>query len=222
MFVVHGLIQSEHIRLAQGAIARFRSAVVHPSEIEKLEARLRANGIELGLHNTKPLLKAIRDTCVGGKNLLPLLRLCLDGDLQYFLREGSVPLLSRIMVRDESLLASISKISDRSIPAPDKMSRRDVSIYLDVDADDIIGLMQVGLLKAADLKSGRMVEGRSVIDFAEKYVSTHYIARRLRFATRSVRRNLARLNVEPAAVFQSANRTEAYAWHRKDIEPYLS
>jgi len=222
MFVVHGFVQSGHIRFAQGAVARLRSAVLHPSEIERLEARLLANAIEQGFDNAKPLLMAIRETCVGGKNLLPLLRLCLDGDLQYSFHEGSEPLLSRIMVLEETLLASISKISDQSVPAPDKMSRRDVSIYLDVDADDIIGLVQAGLLKAADLKNGRMVEGKSVIDFAEKYVSTHYIARRLRFATRSVRKNLARLNVEPAAVFQSANRTEAYAWHKKDIEPYLS
>jgi hypothetical protein len=96
-----------------------------------------------------------------------------------------------------------------------------VSIYVDVDADDIVGLVQAGLLKAADPKNGRMVEGKSVIDFAEKYLSTHYIARRLRLATRSVRKNLAHLNIKPAAVFQSANRTEAYAWHKKDIEPHL-
>jgi|GWRWMinimDraft_10_1066017.scaffolds.fasta_scaffold00849_3 hypothetical protein len=222
MFVVHGLVQSGHICVAKGAVARFRSASVRPSEIEKLEARLRANGIELDAHNTKPLLKAIRDTCVGGKNLLPLFRLCLDGDLQHSMSEGSVPLLSRIMVREEDLIASISRISDRSIRAPDKMSRRDVSIYLDVDVDDIIGLVQVGLLKTTPAEGGGMLVGKSVDDFAEKYTSTHYVARRLKFATRSVRKSLARLCIEPAAIFQSANRTEAYAWRKKDLARYLT
>lgn len=221
MFVVHGLVQSGHFCLAAGAVARFRSAVFHPSEIERLEARLLANAIEQDVDNAKPLLIAIRDTCSRGRNLLPLLRLCLDGDLQYSFHGGSEPLLSRIMVREEILLASIRKISNHSVPVPDKMSRRDVSIYLDVDNDDIIGLVQAGLLKVADLRYGRMVEGKSVIDFAEKYMSTHFIARRFKFATRSVQKNLALLNIKPAAVFQSANRTEGYAWHRRDIDLYL-
>jgi hypothetical protein len=95
------------------------------------------------------------------------------------------------------------------------------SFYLDVDNDDIIGLIQAGLLKVADLRYGRMVEGKSVIDFAEKYMSTHFIARSFEFATRSVQKNLALLNIKPAAVFQSANRTKGYAWHRRDIDPYL-
>ena len=79
MFAIEGLIKSGHIRLAAGALARFRDPSVHKSEIERFGSRIEANASAAGYPDGKPLMRAALDAGgAGGGLLVRLVQLCVD------------------------------------------------------------------------------------------------------------------------------------------------
>jgi hypothetical protein len=66
-----------------------------------------------------------------------------------------------------------------------------------------------------------MVDGKSVRQFNETYLTTTTVARWLRISTQTVKRLMDEHGVRPARVARSPGRPTVYVWRRRDIEPLL-
>jgi ribosomal protein L32 len=219
MFVILGLIQSKHIRIAEGAIARFRDTSVHPSEIARLRASIEANATKLNATDNVAMTKMVMAAGgAGGGLLLTLVQRCLDGKIEYSLSKKPGKLAAKILLPSKfsSNIETILGTYNPTAPTPAKMSRLDVTMYLDVPTEDIDALIELGLLKA-----GYMVDGKSVRQFNETYLTTTTVARWLRISTQTVKRLMDEHGVRPARVARSPGRPTVYVWRRRDIEPLL-
>jgi hypothetical protein len=224
MFVILGLIQSGHISIAEGAIARFRETCVHPSEIDRFRNRIEDNATKLDAADSILLTNAVLAAGgAGGGLLLALVTRCLDGKLDYSLANPRGKIATSIMLPALACddFASVVQGFESTAPAPAKMSRVDVESYLDVPYKDIVGLVDCGLLKDATAERGRLIDGESVRIFNEAYFTTTTVGRRLKLSTKTVNRFMNKHGVKPAYSVRSPNRPEAFVWRRSDVEPFL-
>lgn len=224
MFAILGLIGSGHILIAEGAIARFRDTCVHPSEIDRFRNRIENNATKFHAADGIPLTKAILAAGgAGGGLLLTFVQRCLDGKQEYSLANTHGKLASRIMLpaRAWKEIAPVPGEYDPTAPTPAKMSRGDVEVYLDMPYEDIVGLIDCGLLKDATAERGRLVDGESVRIFNEAYFTTTTVGRRLKRHVKTIKKYLDEKGVAPAHSVKSPNRPEAFIWRRSDIEPLL-
>lgn len=217
MFVIEGLVNSGHIKLVDGAVSLRRDKAVLPSEVERLDSRIRAGAKDAPAAGAVTILAAVRVTCVGGDKLPALVAACLDGRLEFSFADRAGTTFTRLMVvaSDVRDLVGDQRLAMATLP---KMSARDVSLYLDVLDEDVAGLIRCGLLRAANPDGKQWVDGASVQEFAEKLLSSSAVAHRLGISIRSVAKVMAARGIKPFREFVSVNKTPAFAWRRSDLE----
>lgn len=216
MFAIEALVASGHIRLAEGVLARFREPSVHKSEIERFRSRIEANASGTEATAGKPLMRAVLDAGgAGGGLLVKLVRLCLDGEIEYSLSASSGGIISRVRL-GKSVVGLAEAMIDEvpPVPTPAKMSRRDVTMYLDMPTEDIVAFVEAGMLRA-----NSQIDGESVRVFNERFVTTTTIARRLKTGVSGVKRVMEEHGVEPAFSVDPPGRSTAFAWHKTDVTP---
>jgi hypothetical protein len=124
------------------------------------------------------------------------------------------------MVREEnlrSLLTPYQKETPKLLP--EKMTVHDVSIQLDINADDVRSLVKLGYLRAARDTSSHHVTGASVEEFAAKFLSSVGISRRLGISTRSVLKSMGRNRISPVGSYVlAAHKGTSHIWRRSDAE----
>jgi hypothetical protein len=108
-----------------------------------------------------PLLTALRKSG-NGDHLVHVIRAILDGEASFSLSDQKAKILSRIIVLEEEIQRISGIYSETPIVLPDRMTARDIGIFLDVRVDDIPGMIGKGCLKSAEPRSGRFVDGQSV------------------------------------------------------------
>jgi hypothetical protein len=212
--VIIGLHRTAHIRFASGPAARFRLPSVAPKELEDLEHCLirRASPPVAGEIS---LLEALRNLGAGEK-LLSITRRCLDGDFRYSLADQGENILSRLMVRKDSIpLPGIH--FETSVIFPEKMTGADIEILLDIAQGDIPGLVEQKCLRRAARNRGRYIEGASVRRLASKYISNCCLARRFGRDVRSMKRFMGSNGVRPSVVYRTANGSPFYLWSRSKL-----
>lgn len=218
MFAIEGLVESGHIRLAEGALARFRDPSVPRSEIERFRSRIDDNASEASFPGGKPLMKTVLHAGgAGGGLLLRLVQLCLDGRIEYSLSERGGGIISRVILSASSV-GLVETMVDEIAPAPTprRMSRRDVAMYLDMPTEDIGAFVKAGVLQAQS-----KVKGESVRRFNESYVTTSTLARRLNIGIQGVKRIMDDHGVQPAHSVDPPGRSTAFAWRRADVMPII-
>jgi TniQ len=216
--VIQGLVHSGHIRLASGAIARFREPSVVPAEITRFERQL-SDKASVPVPGQVPLLFALMEKGAS-EHLLQITRRCLDGDFHYSLAPRGENILSRIMVLDQDIRRPKIQL-DPSIVFPEKMTMGDIEIMLDIAEGDIAGLLETKSLKRAFPGRNRYLDGRSVHRLANKYISHRCLARRLKLNVRALKGHMASMGVRPAVAYLTANKTPGYLWKRSRITEIL-
>ncbi|MCP3471825.1 hypothetical protein NLM33_25155 [Bradyrhizobium sp. CCGUVB1N3] len=218
MFAIEGLVGSGHIHLAAGALARFRDPSVHKSEIERFGSRIEANASAAGFQDGKPLMRTVLDAGgAGGGLLVRLVQLCLDGRIEYWLSERRGGFISRVVLSAKAV-GLVETMVDEVAPAPTptKMTRRDVTMYLDMPTEDIVAFVKAGVLQAE-----YKVNGESVRRFNESYVTTSTVARRLNISVQGVKRIMDGRGVQPAHSVDPPGRSTTFAWRRADVIPII-
>jgi hypothetical protein len=214
--VLEGLNASNHVRIVDSHVARLRRPQVHPDEVEKLEGRIKASASPRR-EGQIPVLEALRISGTGN-HLVHVIRAILDGEVRFSLLDQKGPVLSKIALLEEEICRVGRKYGEMQIELPDKMTARDAGIFLDVNADDIPGLIGLGCLKSAPPHRGRFVEGQSVQQFSTKLVSHCRAASWLRIDVRSVKSFMKKQGVNPFASYMTGNRTLSCVWRRTDLD----
>jgi hypothetical protein len=216
--VIEGLVHSGHIRLASGAIARFRAPSVEPAEITRFERQL-SNKASVPVPGQIPLLFALIEKGAS-EHLLQITRRCLDGDFHYSLMPRGENILSRITVLDQDI--RLPKIQfDRSIVFPERMTTGDIEIMLDIPEGDIAGLLETKSLKRALPDRKQYLDGTSVHRLANRYISHRCLARRLKLNVRALKSYMASFGVRPAVAYVTAAKTPGYLWKRSRVAEIL-
>lgn len=217
MFAIDGLVASGHIRLAEGALARFRDPSVQASEIERFRSRIDTNASAASFAGGKPLMKTVLHAGgAGGGLMLRLVQLCLDGRIEYSLSTNRGGIISRVVLSANAvqLVETLGEVAPA--PTPEKMTREDVRMYLDLPYADVVAFVKAGVLQA-DYK----VTGESVRRFNEQYVTSSAVARRLNVRVTRVERIMDDHRVYPAHSVGPPGRSTAFAWHRTDVMPII-
>jgi hypothetical protein len=215
--VVYGLIASKHLSLAMDPVSRFRDPCVEGDEIDKLNQRLEENEKE-PVTGQGPILQVLQRNGIG-EELLTVLRGCLDGSFPFALSKIAtpLPLLSRIMIADQTIAGIARLTSWTAPPLPKRVPLADVAILLELNPGDVPGLIAQGYLRAAPPFKGQFVDSRSVRRLAEKYISDRALSRRLKVHIRSLRGTVAKNGLTPSIAFKNANKRTSYLWRRAHV-----
>jgi hypothetical protein len=217
LFAIKGLVESRHIHLAAGPLARFRDPSVQPAEIDRFRSRLEANASNASASGGRPLMKmALHAGSTGGGLLLKLVQLCLDGRIEYSLSPNGTGIISRVVLSAKAI-EFVETWADEVAPVPvsTKMTREDVSMYLDLPYEDVIEFVKAGVLRA----ERRRVTGESVQRFNEEYITSSTVAKRMNIRVTKVERVLDGYGIRPA--HSVGRRSTAVAWRRTDVMPII-
>ncbi|WP_456636417.1 hypothetical protein [Bradyrhizobium sp. USDA 10063] len=218
MFAIEALVESGHIRLAAGALARFRDPSVHRSEIERFRSRIEANASAASFPDGKPLTRTVLNAGgAGGGLLVRLVQLCLDGRIEYSLSASRGGIISHVVL-SANAVELVETMVDEVAPAPTptKMTRRDVKMYLDMPTEDVVAFVNAGVLQAE-----YNIDGESVRRFNESYVTTATIARRLKIGVLGVKRIMDGYGVLPAHSVNPLSDATGVAWRKADVMPII-
>ncbi|MFT3940198.1 hypothetical protein [Rhodopseudomonas sp.] len=213
MFVLEGLANSGHLKLADGMAVVGRAASVDHDEYKRLELRLVGQHQICSAGTYAPLSSVGRKLCVGGQIVLPVVQGILEGTVRHIVKDLPRKLFMKIEV-DLSDVKKITAHHNAPIIAAE-MSVFDVALQINVMRDDVYQLSKIGLLRPA---GARGIDGESVRHFCDNYLSTRSIADRMSVPTVAVPSQLLKLGIQPIAHYLSANRGRAFVWSKSIID----